>query len=119
MAISGIFSVDLSPVYVELGNTLGAYVVEPGEDPMIVLNSSLKDKDNLIANLVYNALVRFHNSLLDVYRLFPIIQYFEDLPEARHEAQIVMIRKYHRVQRCNTCGGRVDGHYERTRIIGS
>jgi hypothetical protein len=91
MPFKGVFEVDLTPIYVNLGNTLGAYVVEPGETPFIVLHESLKDKQDPTAQIVYQALVAFHKSLPEVYRLFPLTQYFEDLPEVITEPDIIII----------------------------
>ena len=102
MPFSGVFKVELMPVYLDLDNTLGIYVVEPGEDPFIALNISLKDKSdhNQTAKTVYRALVDFHDDLPDVYKLFPLIQCYEDLPQTAPEDRMIMLDS----KRCFHCG---------------
>lgn len=79
MSFFSSFGEDLAPYYVDLDNSLGAYVADPGHSPMIILDTSLKDKQESAPQLVYQALLDFHRKLPEVYRLFPLIQYFEDL----------------------------------------
>lgn len=81
MPESGVFGAELDLIYVDLDNIQGAYVSEPGEDPFIAINISLKDKQDPTANIIYQALLTFHRALPDVYRLFPIRKFYEDLPQ--------------------------------------
>jgi hypothetical protein len=111
MPFSGVFNVDLAPVYLDLDNSLGVYVVDPGEVPFIALDLSLKDKDDQATNQVYRALVDFHNSLPDVYRLFPLTVCYEDLPHTTPEDRMVMLPS----KRCFHCGV----YTTRIRLVGS
>jgi hypothetical protein len=88
MPYSGVFGAEIDLVYVDLDNIQGAYVSEPGEEPFIAINSLLKDKNEPTAQIVYQALLAFHRALPDVYRLFPIRQFYENLPEVEPEIVI-------------------------------
>lgn len=79
MAYNFAFDPELDPIFVDLGNTLGVYRIEQGESPFIALNLTLKDND-ILAYIVYKALVAFHQTLPAAYRLFPLVQFYEDLP---------------------------------------
>lgn len=90
MPNSGVFGAEIDLIYVDLDNIQGAYVSEPGETPFIALNTSLKDRQDPTAQLVYQALLAYHHSLPDCYRLFPIRQFYENLPTAAPAAPQVV-----------------------------
>jgi hypothetical protein len=79
MSLSGPFCCDFPPIFVELGNSLGVYVVEQNVEPVILLNSQLEDTDLSLAQIVHDRLYGFHSSLEEVYKLFPLRVYYEDL----------------------------------------
>jgi hypothetical protein len=82
MSLSGPFICDFPPIFVELGKSLGVYVIEQHVEPVILLNSKLEETNLSLAQEVYNTLYRFHDSLEEVYKLFPLKVYYEDLMPA-------------------------------------
>jgi hypothetical protein len=81
MSLSGPFCCDFPPIFADLGKSLGVYVVEQSVEPVILLNSQLEGVDLSLAQAVHDALYRFHESLEEVYKLFPLKVYYEDLIE--------------------------------------
>lgn len=92
--IPGPFVCDFPPVFAGLGKSLGMYVIEPGLEPVIILNSVL-EKYPIVAQGVYTTLYNYHESLAEVYKLFPLTVYYEQLvpPEAVpiQEPEIIFI----------------------------
>lgn len=83
MSLPGVFICGFPPLWAGLGETLGIYFIDQGLPPGIILHDRLKDFPEA-ARAVFDTLKRFHDCLPDVYKLFPLEVFFEDLvpPEA-------------------------------------
>jgi hypothetical protein len=93
MPIFGTFNFDMEPIYVDLGNSLGAYRIQPGKPPYIVLHNKLKDNQDPTSQLVYQTLLDFHHSLPPAYFLFPLTQFYEDLVPAEVEPEVIIFAR--------------------------
>jgi hypothetical protein len=78
MSLSGAFYWDFPPIFVELGRSLGVYVVEQGIEPYIVISKKIEGYP-AVAEGVYKTLYNFHVGLPDIYKLFPLKVFYEDL----------------------------------------
>lgn len=96
--IPGPFVCGFPPIFVKLGKSLGIYVIEQGVEPAILLNSVLEEYP-IVAQAVYQTLYNYHESLQEVYKLFPLTVYYEELvpPEAvpvpEPEPEVIITRR--------------------------